>query len=334
VTGKANLATEKGVVFWAQMAADKLSPVRMDLATAVVSAKIDASGDANGAKVAGGVHIGPVEVNLPDRIPQAATPIQVIAVNAPGVAKPQAASPSKAYPVELDVSVDFPGRVFVRGLGLDSVWAGGLRVKGSSAEPVIDGAVRIVRGQLDFFGKNFVLNRGEVSFYGSNPPSPVLDIEAQAQSGDLTASILVTGPAANPAIDFTSDPSVPRDEILARVLFGESVSSLTPPQALQLAQAVATISGAGGSLDFLGKTRKLAGLDYLGVKSTGKELGQSSVAAGKYIADGVYVEASQGLGATSGAVSVEVDVTKNITVESKVGLDSKTGVGVNWKFDY
>lgn len=118
------------------------------------------------------------------------------------------------------------------------------------------------------------------------------------------------------------------------MLFGQSVSSLTPPQALQLAQAVATLSGAGGSLDFLGATRKLAGLDYLGVKSSGQSLGQSTVAAGKYVADGVYVEASQGLAGTSGAVSVEVDVTKNITIESKIGLDAKTGVGINWKFDY
>ncbi|MFZ5425483.1 MAG: translocation/assembly module TamB domain-containing protein [Thermodesulfobacteriota bacterium] len=333
-TGKADLASAHGVLFWVQMVADKLTPVRMDLVTAAVSAKVDASGDARGAKVAGGVHVGPVEVNLPDRIPPDATPIQVTRVNAPGGPALQAPAPSAPYPVELDVAVDFPGRIFVRGLGLDSVWAGYLHTKGLASQPVIDGAVRIVKGQLDFFGKNFSLARGEVTFHGSDPPAPMLDIEAQAQTGDLTASILVTGPATRPKIDFTSDPAVPRDEILARVLFGQSVSSLTPPQALQLAQAVATISGAGGSLDFLGKTRKLAGLDYLGVKSTGKELGQSSVAAGKYIADGVYVEASQGLGASSGAVSVEVDVTRNITVESKVGLDSKTGVGINWKFDY
>lgn len=333
-TGKAELATEHGVLFRAEIEADKLTPVRTDLATATFSAKAAVSGDARGAKAAGSVHVGPVEVNLPDRIPPEATPIQVTRVNAPGGSGPQAPAPSKPYPVELDVSVDFPGRIFVRGLGLDSVWAGNLHAKGTASQPVIDGAVRIVKGQLDFFGKNFNLARGEVTFHGSDPPAPMLDIEAQAQSGDLTASILVTGPATRPSIDFTSDPAVPRDEILARVLFGESVSSLSPSQALQLAQAVATISGAGGSLDFLGKTRKLAGLDYLGVKSTGKELGQSSVAAGKYIADGVYVEASQGLGASSGAVSVEVDVTRNITVESKVGLDSKTGVGINWKFDY
>ncbi|WP_027192683.1 translocation/assembly module TamB domain-containing protein [Fundidesulfovibrio putealis] len=334
VSGKADLSPEAGFPFEGALVVDKLTPVRMDMVTAMLSAKVDVSGGAGGAKVKGGVNVGPVEVAIPNRVPPDATPIQVTMVGPRGSTPAKPAPPAAAYPVDLDVAVDFPGRIFVRGMGLDSMWAGNLRVKGTAAQPEIGGAIRIVKGQLDFFGKNFNLARGEVTFYGSTPPMPVLDIEAKAEAGDITASILVSGSAARPSIDFTSDPAVPRDEILARVLFGQSVSSLTPPQALQLAQAVATLSGAGGSLDFLGATRKLAGLDYLGVKSTGQNIGQSTVAAGKYVADGVYVEASQGLAGTSGAVSVEVDVTKNITIESKIGLDAKTGVGLNWKFDY
>lgn len=334
VSGKADLSPDAGLPFEASVVVDKLTPVRMDMVTAMLSAKVDVSGGAGGAMVKGGVNVGPVEVAIPNRIPPDATPIPVTMAGPKGSAPAKIATPAAPYPVDLDVAVDFPGRIFVRGMGLDSMWAGNLRVKGAAAQPEIGGAIRIVKGQLDFFGKNFNLARGEVTFHGSTPPMPMLDIEAKTEAGDITASILVSGSAARPSIDFTSDPAVPRDEILARVLFGQSVSSLTPPQALQLAQAVATLSGAGGSLDFLGATRKLAGLDYLGVKSTGQNIGQSTVAAGKYVADGVYVEASQGLAGTSGAVSVEVDVTKNITIESKIGLDAKTGVGVNWKFDY
>lgn len=334
VSGKADLSPETGFPFEAAVVVDKLTPVRMDMVTAMLSAKVDVSGGAGGAKVKGGVNVGPVEVAIPNRVPPDATPIQVTMAGPRGSAPAKPAPPAASYPMDLDVAVDFPGRIFVRGMGLDSMWAGNLRVKGTAAQPDIGGAIRIVKGQLDFFGKNFNLARGEVTFHGSTPPVPMLDIEAKTEAGDITASILVSGSAARPSIDFTSDPAVPRDEILARVLFGQSVSSLTPPQALQLAQAVATLSGAGGSLDFLGATRKLAGLDYLGVKSSGQSLGQSTVAAGKYVADGVYVEASQGLAGTSGAVSVEVDVTKNITIESKIGLDAKTGVGINWKFDY
>ncbi len=334
VTGKADLSPEGSFPYEASLVLDKLTPMRSDIARATLSAKVNAAGNTNGAKVKGSATVGPVEVHIPDRMPPNATPIPVEMTGKSGKADSKPAAPTKPYPVDMDVAVDFPGRIFVRGMGLDSMWAGKLRVKGSPDAPEIGGSIRIVKGQLDFFGKNFNLARGQVTFHGNKPPMPMLDMEAKVQAGDITASILVTGNANRPSIDFTSDPVVPRDEILSRVLFGQSVSSLTPPQALQLAQAVATLTGVGGSLDFLGATRKLAGLDYLGVKSSGQSVGQSTVAAGKYVADGVYVEASQGLAGTSGAVSVEVDVTKNITIESKIGLDSKTGVGVNWKFDY
>jgi len=97
----------------------------------------------------------------------------------------KSAPPAVPYPMDIDLAVDFPGRIFVRGMGLDSMWAGNLRVKGTAAQPEIGGAIRIVKGQLDFFGKNFNLARGEVTFYGSAPPMPVLDIEAKDEAGDF-----------------------------------------------------------------------------------------------------------------------------------------------------
>jgi translocation and assembly module TamB len=48
----------------------------------------------------------------------------------------------------------------------------------------------------------------------------------------------------------------------------------------------------------------------------------------------VTVGVEQGMGAQSGAVSVEVQVTPNITIDSRVGANNKQGVGVNWKWDY
>jgi translocation and assembly module TamB len=334
ITGKADFSPQGGFPFEAAMVLDKLTPMRTDMVTATLSANVNAKGSMAGTKVKGGVNVGPVDVNIPESVPPNATPIPVEMTGQSGHPAQASTAQAKPYPVDLDVAVDFPGRIFVRGMGLESMWAGNLAVKGAADAPEVDGAVRIVKGKLDFFGKKFDLARGQVTFHGTKPPVPMLDIEATTKTGEMTASILVTGNAAHPAIDFSSDPTVSKDEILARVLFGQSMASLTPPQALQLAQAVSAMSGGGGSMDFLGATRKLTGLDYLGVNSNGQSLGQSTVSAGKYVADGVYVEASQGLAGSSGAVSVEVDVTKNVSVESKIGMDSKTGVGVNWKFDY
>ena len=332
LSGQADLAPGRQLPFQATLAMDRFSPVRSDQATSSLTGDITLTGNASGAQVKGAFTVGPTEVNLPAGVPPEATPIEVqMGRQPPGAPKAPPAPP--AYPVALDLAIHAPGRVFVRGMGLDSVWAGDVYVKGTAAQPVVEGGLRIVRGQMDFFGKIFKLVRGDVHFYGGSPPAPVMDVEAHAPAGDATAVLTLSGPAMAPALQISSTPEMPRDEVLARVLFGKGVAGLTPPQALQLASAVASMAGIGGGLDVLGKTRRMAGLDYLGYKSS-EGSAQGSVAAGKYLADGVYVEASQEIGGKAPAVSVQIDVTKNITVESKVGVDTKTEVEVNWKYDY
>jgi translocation and assembly module TamB len=327
---------------------DKAALVRTDTASATLSGHLAVSGDLSGVLVKGNISTGQVEVNIPHRIPPDVTPVKVHLVHAPQNLQPrQAQKPAGEtasgasgtgspgpLPVRLDMDVDFPGHIFVRGYGLDSVWDGRLHVGGTAASPSVSGDINVVRGRIDFFDKPFQLVRGAVSFTGP-PTVPRLDIDAQYQSSDITADILVTGDAVHPKVSFSSVPALPQDEILSRVLFGKSVSGLTAPQALQLAQAAASLTGKGDTLDLLGKTRKLVGLDYLGLgPSKGPDTGQMAITAGKYISDKVYVETSQGLGGQGPKVSVQVDVYPNVTVDSSMGMDSKTGVGLNWKMDY
>jgi translocation and assembly module TamB len=86
--------------------------------------------------------------------------------------------------------------------------------------------------------------------------------------------------------------------------------------------------------DFMDRTRQVMGLDQLDIGQSGEDLEGTSVRAGKYLRDDIYIEMEQGLGPDSGKVSVEVELTPNISVESEVGIDAQGGVGVNWKWDY
>jgi autotransporter translocation and assembly factor TamB len=72
----------------------------------------------------------------------------------------------------------------------------------------------------------------------------------------VTAVIVIGGRAQNPQITFTSTPALPQDEVLARLLFGSSVTSLSPTQAIQLAAALNSLRGSGGGLNPLGKLRR------------------------------------------------------------------------------
>ena len=84
VSGTADLSPDGGFPFEIALVLDKLKPVRMDMATATLSAKVDVTGGAGGAKVKGTVNVGPVEVNIPDRLPPDATPIPVEMAGRPG----------------------------------------------------------------------------------------------------------------------------------------------------------------------------------------------------------------------------------------------------------
>ncbi len=164
---------------------------------------------------------------------------------------------------------------------------------------------------------------------------PDLNIVAEAKIKDITARVTFSGPASNPEMNLSSEPALPSDEILARVLFGRTASNITPSQALQLAMLARSLTTGGGSqLDFMSRTRKFLGLDELEFSSSDEGLSKGTLGVGKYLTEGVYLNLQKGVGQGTDKASVEVEVTPNITVESEVGSDSSSGIGVNWKYDY
>ena len=60
----------------------------------------------------------------------------------------------------------------------------------------------------------------------------------------------------------------------------------------------------------------------------------AAITAGKYIANGVYVGASQGLTPGSSKAVVEIEVLPRVTVQGDVSQSGGTGIGLNYKYDY
>jgi translocation and assembly module TamB len=131
----------------------------------------------------------------------------------------------------------------------------------------------------------------------------------------------------------TSDPPLPPDEILSRLLFGRSASNITPLQALQLADSINTLA-RGGGLDLLARTRQVLGLDQLTLKQSGTTQEKTALSAGKYLSEEVYLEVQQGISPETGKASLKWEITPNISVQTEVGVNAEAGVGVNWRWDY
>ena len=197
------------------------------------------------------------------------------------------------------------------------------------------GRAELVRGDFDFAGKNFRLDNGTIRFAGEVPANPTLDVSASASIDGLDALIKVTGRGQSPQISFSSNPQLPQEELLSRLLFGSSITELSAPEALQLAAAVASLQSDGsGSLDPINAVRKAAGLDRLRFLSADEANGQgTAIAAGKYITRNTYVEIiTDGKGYS--ATQIEFRITRWLSILSSISTLGRQSVSGRISKDY
>lgn len=342
-----------------------------DEALLAATGSVNIAGPVASLKIAGQLTTGEGDLRIPEDLPSSIAKLQVVEIHSrelrgrpaasrgapyppvrrlaakPGAAKAVAAQETApALPASLDIKIALPGKIFVRGRGLDSEWRGKFAVTGTSDAPRMVGGLEVVRGTFDILGKTFKVTRGTITFDGATTLDPTLDIVAEIAAGDVVARVLVTGSASAPMIAITSTPTMPQEQILSYVLFNRPNTQITAAEGIQVAQAAATLAGGGpGVLDRL---RGRIGLDRLVFgSSTGATTSSSlnpaagggntsgtSVSGGKYLAEGVYVGATQGLSPQSSKVVVEVEVRPRVTVEGDFSQKGSTGLGLNYKYDY
>jgi translocation and assembly module TamB len=221
-----------------------------------------------------------------------------------------------------------PGRVYVRDRGLDSEWSVDLRVTGTSTSPRVFGEARLIRGRFTLAGRVFDAESGLIRFNGS-PEEALISLAAEMSSPEITARIVLSGPVSDPAIELSSTPALPQDEILPQALFGRASEDLSALEAAQLAASLAQLAGQA-SLDIAGAARDLVGLDRLDVRETGTGL---RVAGGKYLTRDVYLEVARtGVGETE--TQVEWRVRPQLFLISAFDPKGDRRLSVRWRREY
>lgn len=314
--------------------------VRRDELTATTRGRLSFGGDPGQGKLAGAITVTRAEINIPERLPPSVVELDVIEVGgddgdgAGAEDEDEAAEADLGSGIALDIALNAPRRVFVRGRGLDTEWSADLRVRGTAAAPRLTGRLSVVRGEATIVGQTLDLERGEITFDGKPDPDPRLDVEAALPAKDISAWVDVGGRASAPEISLRSLPSMPEEEILARAFFGKSTSELGALEAVRLAQAAAELTGSGGGgFDPTEFARQLLGVDVLRVEG-GEEGGGAAVRAGKYVSEDIYLGVRQGTGEGTGAVTVEIEVLPDVDVETEFGQSGESSVGIRWKYDY
>jgi len=321
--------------------ADNARPVSSDLLTALIDANFTLQGQVKGDLQAGGtLHVRRADIRVPDTMPAS---VAVLPVRDPNAPLPPPAEPSKST-IGLNLTLDAPQQVFIRGRGVDAELGGVIHIHGTAANPIPDGGLHLRKGTLSVVGTTLNFTEGTVDFSGGGLSDPSVHFVAKSTTATIVATLTVSGSAKNPKITLSSIPELPQDEILAELLFNTSTSKLSPLQLAQIAAALASLSGAtSGVGDPLERLRNTFGLDRLSVGSS--STGTPTLEAGRYVARGVYLGAKQSTSGTGTQATVQVDIARGLKLETTAGSGSTSAtgssssadaasVGLTYQFEY
>ncbi|MDE2488153.1 MAG: translocation/assembly module TamB domain-containing protein [Alphaproteobacteria bacterium] len=341
VTGAGRISLERSGVSSFRLDLKDFRLIDNDRATASASGQATIERAADGkVRLAGALTIDRALVAAKLPTPSGVVPMAVIEKNRPASLPPEvrASGPGGGSNWALDVGLRAPGGIVLRGRGLNVELSLDAHVGGTVADPTLSGEARVVRGDYDFAGKRFEFDPSSVVYLSTDADQIRLQLLATREDPTLTANVRIQGTAARPDITLTSSPSLPSDEVLSQVLFGQSASQLSAAQAAELASALSSMAGGGG-LDVIGNLRTFAGLDRLALGSDTS--GGVTLAGGKYLTNNVYLEIAGG-GREGPSAQVEWRVKRNLSIISKLGGQTSAqgnaqgggSLAIRWRKDY
>ena len=292
-----------------------------------------------GGRIAGTIDLGRTEISIAEGLGASQAALEQVAhVDTPrpvqitldrarlGTAPPRPGRPGPG--IGIDVRINAPNQIFVRGRGLDVELAGALRIQGTTTDIQPVGQFNLRRGRLIVLGQRIDFDEGSLQLVGNLDPQ--IHFVAETQSEDVTAIITVDGRVSAPRITFSSEPPLPEDEVLARVLFNRSTQNLSAFQVAQLAAAAAELAGGGGP-GILSQIRGATGLDDLDIVT--QDDGSTAVRAGKYLDDNIYLDVQTDTDGTTRA-EIRLDLSRSVTARGSVGSDGNSTIGLYYERDY
>jgi translocation and assembly module TamB len=347
-----------------KVSAHNAQPLASDLLTANLELDLSLSGDLRGRmSAAGSVRINHADINIPNALPPSVETLNVVRAGQ----RPPASGKASLFVVDLNLKLNAPRAVFVRGRGVDAELGGEVDVRGNSDDPLISGGFDLRNGTLSLAGSTLTFTSGRVSFNGTGVRKkidPTLDFTATNTTAGITANLNVGGYADAPVITLSSTPEMPQDQILSWLLFGSGVSQLSGLQIAQIGAALASMSGVGGNGGFnpINTVQRKLGLDRLAINgggTTGAAPGAGatgaatssestlgpSIEAGRYVTSRVYIGAKQFENGPTQA-QVQINLTKRLKLQTTLATgggtlqgatpqnDPGSSVGLSYQFDY
>ncbi len=317
-------------------------------ALSIIDADLNLSGNNKQAKIAGNISSKNCELRIPELLSQTIPTLNITKIIPSHNNITITQNNSSNFPMLLNIDVKANEKVFVRGRGLNAEIFGNLKISGSTIEPIINGKLITKHGIYQEFGKLFNIKEGTLTFDGKIPPSPFIYMVATYNSKNLEVIPVISGSLLQPKIEIKSNPSLPQEEALSRLLFATESSNISPVQAIQLANSLRKLGGYSNPNEFdpLSSARKLLGVDEISVSNNVNNPNNSVISVSKYISDKVYLQFKGGASQNDDTITVNYDITPNITITSSVSAptsgsttnpnsqQNNNNIGISWKRNY
>lgn len=328
--------------------ATDLEVVRQSRQEVQVDAAMTLTGTTEAPEITGRVEVDEMVYRLPERSRRDVIDLDqaVVYVELPGTVSGREVrerSPSMWNRTRLDVEVSVTDNAILTASNARIEIAGDLSLfKPAGIDtPTLSGTLDVLGGYYEEFGKRFVIEEGEIFFYGTPEPNPGLHIVASHTvpavqgSGDVDIRIIVGGTLKAPTIDLESTPSFDKSEIISIALFG--TPSVPTGQQSRFEETVTGLLVGTVAAPLRDALAGELGLDAIEITQLTEESGNVAnlFRVGKFITPDVYVTVEQEVGGTEDnqAVGLRYQISRQFTIQGSAGT-RQSGVDLFWEFAF
>jgi translocation and assembly module TamB len=121
-----------------------------------------------------------------------------------------------------------------------------LRLRGTPLSPALLGTITVNSGEIQIFGNRYTVNRGDIRFLNPVKIEPTLDLDLETRTRGITVTVTVAGSPQRLAVNYSSDPPLQSNEIIALLAVGRDPTSNQVGG--QISSSAASFGSAGSIL--------------------------------------------------------------------------------------
>ena len=132
----------------------------------------------------------------------------------------------KAFPLTCDLTVETKDPVRVDTNFLQANAHACLRLRGSFAEPIVEGTISVPSGSLAFPYKPLTITKGEITFSADQPLNPLVNLTAKNSIKNHAITLNVTGTLREHMVLLESNPPLSEEQIVGLLISGAHEDTL------------------------------------------------------------------------------------------------------------